>query len=129
MASVKAVVPLIASESSAAETLTKLNRKLSAELGPREFVALCFAKFDPAGGALEIANAGLPDPYLLKDGGFVEAISVPGPRWPLGARGEVDYEQVTIGCKPGDRLLFLTDGLPEAPLRDGGPSGMKLWGD
>jgi len=48
MASVKAVVPLVAAGRSAAETLTHLNRKLSAELAARDFVALCFARYDPA---------------------------------------------------------------------------------
>src|SRR5215813_11927453 len=42
MASVKAVVPLVAAGRTAAETLTELNHKLSRELAAREFVALAF---------------------------------------------------------------------------------------
>jgi serine phosphatase RsbU (regulator of sigma subunit) len=125
MASVKAVVPLVASDKSAAETLTRLNRKLSAELAPRDFVALCFARYDPADGTLEIANAGLPDPYRLREGGAAEPLSVPGPRLPLGARRDVAYESLTVTVEPGQRVLFLTDGLPEAPDAAGEPLGYE----
>ncbi len=125
MASVKAVVPLVAAGRSAAETLTHLNRKLSSELAPREFVALCFARYDPADGALEIANAGLPDPYRLSGGGRVEALPVPGPRLPLAARRDIAYEALVVTLAAGERVLFLTDGLPEAPDASGEPLGYE----
>ena len=125
MASVKAVVPLVAADRSAAETLTLLNRKLSAELAARDFVALCFARYDPGDGSLEIANAGLPDPYRLSAGEAVEALSVPGPRLPLGARREVAYESLCVSLGPAERALFVTDGLPEAPDAAGEPLGYE----
>ncbi len=125
MASVKAVVPLVAAGRSAAETLAHLNRKLEAELAPREFVALCFARYDPARGTIEIANAGLPDPYRVSGGAGVEALSVPGPRLPLGARREVAYEELRTSLAPGERVLFLTDGLPEAVDAAGDPLGYE----
>src|SRR6266496_2558610 len=45
MASVKAVLPLIAQGRGTAATLTELNHKLFGELAPREFVALAYARF------------------------------------------------------------------------------------
>ncbi len=125
MASVKAVVPLVAAGRSAAETLTHLNRKLSSELAPREFVALCFARYDPTDGSLEIANAGLPDPYRLSGGGRVELLPVPGPRLPLAARRDIAYEALAVTLAAGERVLFLTDGLPEAPDASGEPLGYE----
>ncbi len=125
MASVKAVVPLVAAGRSAAETLTHLNRKLSSELAPREFVALCFARYDPTDGSLEIANAGLPDPYRLSGGGRVELLPVPGPRLPLAARRDIAYEALVVTLAAGERVLFLTDGLPEAPDASGEPLGYE----
>ena len=74
MASVKAVLPFVAASVSAAEALRRLNVKLSAELAPREFVALTFVRYEPATGELEIANAGLPDPYLIAPGGRPRAL-------------------------------------------------------
>ena len=124
MATVKAVVPLVAADRSAADALTQLNRKLAAELSPRDFVALCFARFDPALGALEIANAGLPDPYLLR-GDCVEELTVPGPRLPLGARPDVVYESLRLELSTGERVLFMTDGLPESPTSVGEPLGYE----
>jgi len=126
MASVKAVVPLVAAGRSSAETLDHLNRKLAEELAPREFVALCFARYDPGSGALAIANAGLPDPYRISGLEAVEALSVPGPRLPLGARRGIAYEELRMTVAPGERILFLTDGMPEARDAAGNPLGYEV---
>jgi stage II sporulation SpoE-like protein len=124
MASVKAVVPLVAVQRPAGETLTELNRRLVMQLSSREFVALCFARYDAAGGSLEIANAGLPDPYLISRDG-VEALAVPGPRLPLGLRQDIAYDSLRVPIVVGQRVLFLTDGLPEAPTPSGEPLGYE----
>ncbi len=123
MASAKARLPLLAADRPAEETLRELNRVLAAELSAREFVALAFARFDPSSGALTLANAGLPDPYLLRRDEPPRPLAVPGPRLPLGVRREVPYEVLQISLQPGDRLLMLTDGLAEAPTPTGEPLG------
>jgi hypothetical protein len=123
MASVKAMLPLIAAERSAADTLRELNQRLAADFTGREFVALAFARFEPAGGRIELANAGLPDPYLLAAGEPPAPQVVPGPRLPLGVRREVDYCSLSLCLAPGDRLLLLSDGLAEAPAGGGEPLG------
>ncbi len=125
MATVKAVLPLIAADRPVVEALRELNRKLAAELGEREFVALALAGYDPASGRLELANAGLPDPYLLTPAGRVSTIEAPVPRLPLGLRSEVAYRSVEADLAAGDRVLFLTDGLPEAPVAAGEPLGYE----
>ncbi|MCP3963430.1 MAG: serine/threonine-protein phosphatase [bacterium] len=137
MATVKAVLPLIAAERSVVEALRELNRKLAGELGDREFVALALAGYDPETGHLELANAGLPDPYLIHGDGRQEivdpegrkrnivAIEAPQPRLPLGLRAEVDYQSVEVELAEGDRVLFLTDGLPEALIAAGEPLGYE----
>ncbi len=124
-ATVKAVLPLIAADRSVVEALSELNRKLAAELGEREFVALALAAFDPASGRLEVANAGLPDAYLLRGDGSVETIEVPQPRLPLGIRSEVGYGSVELELAPGERVLLLSDGLPEAPVAPDEPLGYE----
>ena len=123
MATVKAVLPLIAAERTVVEAMCELNRKLAAELAEREFVALALAGYDPATGRLELANAGLPDPYLMPAGGPITAIEAPLPRLPLGVRKEVEYRSVEVELAVGDRILFLTDGLPEAETAIGEPLG------
>jgi hypothetical protein len=118
MASVKAVLPLMASSRSVEAAMNALNDKLKGELTKREFVALALARYEPLTGAVSFVNAGLPDPYLLRDGG-VEPITVSGPRLPLGLRKSLAYEASRVSLRPGDALLFLSDGLPEATANDG----------
>lgn len=124
MASAKAVLPLIAEGRGAAEALQLLNTKLSKELGRREFVALAYARFDPHSGEVELANAGLPDPYVIHDG-RVDPIVVPGARLPLGAMKQAVYESTTLHLRRGDRLMMFTDGLPEATMRSGEALGYE----
>jgi serine phosphatase RsbU (regulator of sigma subunit) len=129
MASVKAMLPLVAAGRTPEETLRELNRRLAAELSPREFVALAYARFDPADGTVALANAGLPDPYLLPLSGPAQAVAVPGPRLPLGVRREVEYCRQELTLAPGERLLFLTDGLAEAPTANGEPLGYAAFAE
>lgn len=138
MASVKAVMPFVSSGRSVAETLGELNQKLRRELRRREFVALALARFDPMTGEVELANAGMPDPYQL-DGGRragdqgspprpaarVRAIEVPGDRIPLGLRDHADYREMRFELEPGERLLMLSDGMPEAIVAGGAPLGYR----
>lgn len=125
MATVKTALPFLAAGRSVAETLREGNRRLRLRLESREFVALAYARYDPRTGAYELANAGLPDPYRVGANGPARAISAPGPRFPLGVRDEVAYESVGGVLAAGERLLLLTDGLPEAPTASGDPLGYE----
>jgi serine phosphatase RsbU (regulator of sigma subunit) len=127
MATVKAILPLVARERSVTATLAELNRRLKQQLGPREFVAMALASFDPRTGNLELTNAGLPDPYLLRLGCPPVAVTTPMPRLPLGLRADLDYSSVALDLAPGDRLLMITDGLPEAALGHGEPLGYEAF--
>lgn len=125
MASVKAMLPFVTAEPTAAEALTHLNRRLAPELGRGEFVALSLARYRPAAGVVELANGGAPDPYLLRPGLAPRPLPVPGPRLPLGVRAEVAYASRTSELGDGEALLLLTDGLPEARGPDGEPLGYE----
>ena len=125
MAGVKARLGYIASGRSVTETMEELNRALLEELGEREFVALCYACYEPATGRFELANAGLPDPYVLNRGAAPQPIVVEGPRLPLGVRGDLGYRSVEGRLGDGDALLVLTDGIPEAPTPTGEPLGYE----
>lgn len=123
-ASVKAVLPLLAANRGVDEAIMALNEKLVGELSKREFVALALARYDPKAGSLSFVNAGLPDPYLLHSSG-AEAVEATGPRLPLGLRRGTRYESHHVQLEPGDALLFLSDGLPEAPMSDGDQLGYE----
>ncbi len=125
MATVKAALPFLAAERPVDEALREANRRLKPRLDAREFVALTYARYDPKTGAFELSNAGLPDPYVLDVNGEPRAISAPGPRFPLGVRNEVAYEKIGGVLAPGERLMLLSDGLPEAPTSNGEPLGYE----
>ncbi len=125
MASVKAMLPFVTAEGGVAESMADLNRRLAPELGRGEFVALTLARYRPAGGRVELANAGAPDPYLVRSGRPPRPLSVPGPRLPLGVRAEVAYASRTVELAAGESLLLLTDGLPEARDETGEPLGYQ----
>lgn len=128
MAAVKAILPLVAAERSVTETLADLNRRLGEFLGRREFVAMALAAVQ-TDGRVEIANAGLPDPYVIGPDGALRSLVAPQPRLPLGLRRDLDYGVVTGTLAPGERLLLLTDGLPEAPTEPGEPLGYEALED
>ena len=123
MASVKAMTPFIAAERGVADTLCELNRRLCAELGRAQFVALAYARVEPATGTVELANAGMPDPFVVRRRGPVTALEVPGPRLPLGIRTELRHESVTHQLDRDSRLLLFSDGIPEALRPSGEPLG------
>jgi serine phosphatase RsbU (regulator of sigma subunit) len=126
MASVKAVLPFVAN-GSVDSTLRALNERLVGQLAPREFVALAYARFDPASGRLQLANAGMPDPYLVSSS--IDAVAVHGARLPLGVRRDVRYDAVEVQLERGDRLVLFSDGIPEAPARGGEQLGYDAFRD
>lgn len=120
MAFVKARLSALPPDLPVAEVLRRLNRQLYADLGPRHFVAMAYAR---AGARLEIANAGLPYPLLLRPERPAEYVAGPNPSLPLGVREEVAYRSLELSLSPGDRLLLYSDGIPEVPTSGGEPLG------
>ncbi|MFV2073122.1 MAG: PP2C family protein-serine/threonine phosphatase [Thermoanaerobaculales bacterium] len=125
MASVKAMLPFVNADGGVADLLVRLNGRLALELGRGEFVALVVARFSPTERLVELANAGAPDPYLMRPGQPPLPLSVPGPRLPLGVREQVAYASRTVEVAADDRLLLLSDGLPEARDAAGEPLGYQ----
>lgn len=123
MASVKAVLPFLAHRP-VSEAMSMLNEKLVHELEKRDFVALAYARYFPAQHMLHLANAGFPDPYIVRNG-TVQTVGVDGPRLPLGVRKDIRYETSQTTLRGGDRVLFVSDGLPEAPTVDDQPLGYE----
>jgi sigma-B regulation protein RsbU (phosphoserine phosphatase) len=124
MASCKATVPFLATGGSATDVMNQLNANLCDQLQRREFVAMVFCRFEPRSGEIELVNAGMPDPFVIRTGGDVEAVPFRGDRLPLGAMKTTRYTSSRLTLRPGDRLLLFSDGLPEA-LVGGIPVGYE----
>jgi hypothetical protein len=78
--------------------------------GPASFATCLCARIYPT-GQMTIANAGHLSPY--RDGRELEL----APDLPLGIVPNIQYEQANFQLKPGDRLIFLSDGVVEASQR------------
>jgi phosphoserine phosphatase RsbU/P len=89
-----------------AEVLGRLNTVLLGQ-GDMGFTTACCVRLE-AGGGFSFANAGHLNPYV--DGLEVES---PG-ALPLGLRPNQSYDAVTGHLQPGERMVLLSDGVPEA---------------
>ncbi|MGC2856791.1 PP2C family protein-serine/threonine phosphatase [Novispirillum sp. DQ9] len=100
--------------------LAAINEELCETASHGLFVTLACGLYDPADGALVLANAG-HEPPLLHDpaSGALESLPADGP--PLGiAPGLVEpAAERSLVVRPGQALYVFTDGLTEASDREG----------
>ena len=93
-----------------AEMLADVNGHLQIPGGKGRFIALSLGVYDPATHELTIANAGFPRPLLVRDG---NASSVDVTGVPLGILPNSTYESARLRLKPGDIVVFCSDGIHE----------------
>lgn len=96
---------------SPAGVLSILNRRLLVRKLPRRYSATQYAVFDPRSRVMCIASAGMPGPFHIAES-RCRALEIPG--MPPGMLGEVEYEVLRIEIRPGDSVLFCTDGVTDA---------------
>jgi hypothetical protein len=101
--------------------LQALHNALLDELDPEHFVTALFATLNLRTGRLQIATAGHPAPFVLSGGrvGRPLLLTAPGIGMVPGAELSA-HPTETETLRPGDMVLFCTDGLTE--LRDSGES-------
>jgi serine phosphatase RsbU (regulator of sigma subunit) len=96
-----------------ADLLDRLNASLTERMQSRHMnTALALGVFDPDTRRLELANAGMVQPYLRMDDGSWQLVPVGG--YPLGASIQRRYQSKRITLAPGTLMVFLTDGVLEA---------------
>ena len=94
-----------------AEILDELNRRLCSRT--HGGFATCLAVCLDNGGRLTLANAGHPTPYL--NGSEIPFAG----SMPLGLVETASYSQTNLEIGVGDRVVLLTDGIPEARNQQG----------
>lgn len=96
------------------EQVATANRELSEHTAARraeDFVTGLIGRLDLITGSLELVNAGHVAPYLARGG---EVTEVPLPvDTPLGLFGSTMYRRSRLPLAPGDRIVFVTDGMLE----------------
>ena len=122
MAATISSLRLIAEESeSVAEAMEWLNRYLVRSPATRSFAAVTFSVLDLDSRTLRWSNAGLPEPVLVPARGPVRFLEMEAYPLPPGASDRSDYRESSHSLRPGDTVVFVTDGVIEA--RPAGDSG------
>jgi sigma-B regulation protein RsbU (phosphoserine phosphatase) len=114
MATLQASLHTIAGEGPPlADLVVRLNRYASAHsLDGRRFTTAVLGDYDPTTRRLVYVNAGHNPPILRHANGTTEKLEVGG--LPLGIHAGAVYDTAAIDVKPGDALIFYTDGVVEA---------------
>src|SRR5260370_17510748 len=81
-----------------------------------------FGVSDAGERRLTLANAGSPYPVLVSDG-EVQQIRVAGV--PLGLFVDSEYDEVTLELRPGDTVMFASDGILESENANQEEFGLK----
>jgi phosphoserine phosphatase RsbU/P len=99
------------------DVCTRVNRLLCRHMISGRFVSFCYARLDCDSRRITWANAGHNPPLLLRDDGTVDCLAPSG--LVLGVQEDATYDERTLELRPGDRLVFYTDGITEAMTADG----------
>jgi sigma-B regulation protein RsbU (phosphoserine phosphatase) len=90
----------------------QLCRRYTGQSG--SFVTAFYGIYDPATRTLSYSSAGHNPPRLKHcDDGTMSSLDGAG-RLPLGIFAEEEYEQASQRLRPGDQIIFYTDGITEA---------------
>ena len=99
--------------------LVALNEAMLWQVDDGQFCTVACARLEPADGGCElgVARGGHPAPLVVRADGSVEVLAPPGRA--LGIFPDPGLEVQKVGLRPGDAVVFYTDGIVEARGPDG----------
>ena len=104
------------------EICAKLARRSLRGRDRRLYMTLVLFAYDASRHAGVLTNAGHPAPYRVS-AGRVERLALPA--FPIGLIEQKEYPSREFSFAPGDRVVFFTDGIPEAVDAAGEPFGYE----
>jgi len=127
MATLQASLRTIAGENAPlADLVARLNLYACAHsLNGLRFTTAVLSEYNPVSRRLTYVNAGHNAPILRHANGALETLEVGG--MPLGIQPATNYETASLELKPGDALIFFTDGVVEAFNESGEEFGNERW--
>ena len=127
MATLQASLRTIAGENvPLVDLVARLNYYACAHsLNGLRFTTAVLSEYNPNSRRLTYVNAGHNAPILRRANGTLETLEVGG--LPLGIRPATNYETASLELKPGDALIFFTDGVVEAFNGGGEEFGNARW--
>ena len=105
-----------------ASTLERANRILWNDTTSDLFVTVFYAIWNPASEKLVYSNAGHNPPLLLRRAGQSQLLH--GDGIAMGVLEEISIEQKELSLRPGDVVVFYTDGVTEAMNEDDDEFGL-----
>jgi phosphoserine phosphatase RsbU/P len=108
---------------SASAMLEALNDALQERRLDSQYVAMVYAVWNDLNQTLQLANAGATQPIFCR-GGEIETVKAEG--FPLGMFPEAKYEEFSLATRPGDSVIFFSDGIPDAQNAEGAMFGDEL---
>ena len=103
--------------------MRKVNSLLHESIASGKFVTAFYAVLDHKNRALIFSNAGHNPPILFRREGPIEYLEEGGVA--LGVLAETEYDDRPVALRPGDVLLFYTDGISEAESPSGEHFGVQ----
>lgn len=97
---------------SPADVLGALNGELARDPQPEKFVCMSYAVVDARSRVVTWASAGLNPPLWIRPGDGVHTL--PCGDLILGVDPATRYAEHTVHLAPGEGMVFLTDGVPDA---------------
>jgi sigma-B regulation protein RsbU (phosphoserine phosphatase) len=127
MATLQASLRTIAEENvPLVDLVARLNYYACAHsLNGLRFTTAVLCEYNPNSRRLTYVNAGHNAPILRRANGTLETLEAGG--LPLGIRPATNYETASLELKPGDALIFFTDGVVEAFNGGGEEFGNARW--
>jgi serine phosphatase RsbU (regulator of sigma subunit) len=106
-----------------AQVLIRTNEIIGKEARSDLFVTIFYGVWDPTGERFIYANAGHNPPLLMRPNGRFSEL--PGHGIALGVLPEIEMNNYAIQLRPGETLIFYTDGVTEALNEDYDEFGME----
>jgi len=97
---------------SPAPMLVALNDALQERKLDSQYVTMLYAVWNDGNQTLQVGNAGSAQPLFVTAAGEVSTINATG--FPLGMFADVEYEEFTLSTRPGDCIVFISDGITDA---------------
>lgn len=108
---------------SPADVAARMNTLILSEMKTENYVTLAYGVVDLRSGQVAMVQAGHPHPVVQRASGIVEWLGDGG--LPVGLIAGAQYDTFQVTLAPGDRLLFVSDGVTECTNAQGDELGQE----
>jgi len=96
---------------SPALAMKELNMRFQGDVDSMLYFTMIYGVIDASNNTIKLAQAGHPSPVLIRSNGETELIGDGGV--PIGMFVDLEYEEIEVEFRKGDRLFIYSDGITE----------------